>query len=125
VIHRRHIQQWTEAEPFGALRDRGKKDAWRRREAKWRRVVLGDVIRAKTAAVVLLDQLEPALEQVGKGRAVVIKMIEDAELERHDPVLPNFIFYRDNLPHRRNPCQRATTEPPQPFARRCSTSWRA
>ena len=56
-------------------------------------MVFGDVIGAKARSVVLLDQLEPGLEQIGERNAVVVEMVENAELQSHGAASP-MIFCR-------------------------------
>src|SRR5580658_1152593 len=82
MVHRRDVKQRPEAQPFAALRYRGEEHAGRRCHAQRRRMMFGDVIGAKTGAIVLFDELESRREQIRERYAVVVEMIEDAELQR-------------------------------------------
>ena len=92
VVHRGHIEQGAEAQPPAPLRHCGKKHAWRGRHAERRRMMLGDMVGTKAGAIVLFDELESRLEQVGQRRAVVVDMIEDAELQSHGLLPPRYRF---------------------------------
>jgi hypothetical protein len=83
VVHRGDVEQRAEAQPLGPLRHRGEEHAGRGRHAERRRMMFGDMIGAKAGAIVLFDELEPRLEQIPERNAVVVEMIENAELERH------------------------------------------
>jgi hypothetical protein len=54
-------------------------------------MMLGDMVGTKAGAIVLFDELKSRLEQVGERRAVVVDVIENAELQSHD-VLPPIPF---------------------------------
>jgi hypothetical protein len=63
------------------LRDSRKKYARRRRHAERRGMVLGEMISMKARAVVLLDNLQALLEEIGYGTPATIEMIENAEFQ--------------------------------------------
>ena len=54
--------------------------------------MLGDMVGTKAGAIVLFDELEPRLEQVGERRAVVVDVIENAELQSHGVLPPRYRF---------------------------------
>jgi len=97
MVHRRDIEQGTEAQSLASLRHRRKEHAGRGRHAERGRVMFGDMIGAKAGPIVLLDELEPRLEQVGQRSAVVVDMIENAELQGHGAFSPEMFFYRSIL----------------------------
>ena len=61
-------------------------------------MMLGDMIGTKAGAIVLLDELESRLEQVGERRAVVVDVIENAELQSHGVLPPDTVFVVTVLP---------------------------
>src|SRR5215471_11298536 len=89
VMHRQHIDQRSEAQAFGSLRDGGEKDARRWRQVERSRMMLAHVIGAESRAVVELDQLEAMLILLGEHIRSVVVPIEDTEL--HDP--PAFFYW--------------------------------
>jgi hypothetical protein len=60
-----------------------------------------DVIGTKARAIVLFDELEPRLEQVGQRRAVVVDMIENAELQSHGVLPPDMFLLSQSYPRGR------------------------
>jgi hypothetical protein len=79
MIKRQRIDQRPKAQPFGALRDGGEKDARRRRHAERRRVMLGEMIGVETGAVVKLDQLQPGLVIIPQRQVITIEVIENSK----------------------------------------------
>ena len=77
VIERQQIHHWPEPDLPRPLRDRGQEDTGRRGIAERRVVVLGEMVAVEPGAVIGLDQLEPLLEELADGHAVIVQMIKD------------------------------------------------
>ena len=60
--------------------------------------MLGDVIGAKAGAVVLLDEFQTSLKQIRERYAVVVKMIENAELQ-FESSLPGTTVFVERAAH--------------------------
>ena len=81
IDQRQRVDQRADAQPFGALRDRGEKHAGRTGCAERRRMVLGDQVGVKTFAVVHLGQPQPVLVMLRERQVAAIDVIEDTELQ--------------------------------------------
>jgi hypothetical protein len=79
VVERQEVNHRAKFEPFGALRDRRKKHARRRRVAQRRVVMLGEVVGVKPEAVVSLDQPQALFEMPGERQAAVVEVVENPE----------------------------------------------
>src|ERR1700749_1077137 len=79
MAYAKRVDQRAKAQAFGTLGYSGQHDAGRRRHAERRRVMLGDMVGVKSAAIVDFGELEPALIEIGKARIAAIDMIEDPE----------------------------------------------
>src|ERR1700728_3813078 len=73
------VDQRTEAQALGALGDRRQKHAGRRRHAERRRMVFGDMVGVKAAAVIDFGELQPAFIEFGKARGAAVDVIEDSK----------------------------------------------
>ena len=45
--------------------------------------MLGNMVGAKAHPIVLFDELKPGLEQIRERNSVVVKVVENAELQSH------------------------------------------
>src|ERR1700688_3538558 len=73
------VDQRAETKTRGALGDGRQQHARRRRHAKRRRVMLGDMIGVEAAAVVDLGQFEPAFVELSEARTATVDVVEDSE----------------------------------------------
>src|SRR5262249_31248513 len=113
MVHRCDIEQWAETQAPAPLRHRCQKHARRGCHAERRRMVLGDVVGTKARAIVLFDELESRLEQVGQRHAVGVDMIENAELQTHGVFPPNiFLWFQSYSRRRRFPSIRRSSARP-------------
>jgi len=85
MIERQDVDERPEAEPFGALRNRGEEHARRGCHAERRRMVFGDVIGMEADPVIGLDQSETGFVVVAKRDGAAVEMIEYAELHGAHP----------------------------------------
>ena len=80
MVERQHIDQRPEPQRLRA-RDRcGEENAWARRHAERRRMVLGKVIAGEALGLDQRDEVEPGFEEIAEDAAVRVEMVEDAEL---------------------------------------------
>jgi hypothetical protein len=79
VVERERVDERPKEHALCALRHRRQKHAGRRRHAKRRGVMLGEVIAVDAGALVRFNQPQSLLEQFADRPAVVIEMIEHAE----------------------------------------------
>jgi hypothetical protein len=63
-----------------ALRNAGEEDAGRRRHAKRREMMLGNVIAMEPASIIGFRELEALLMKIREWQFVAVKMIEDAKI---------------------------------------------
>src|SRR6476620_5117138 len=77
-----HIHQRSEAQTNGALGDRGKEYAGRRRQAERRRMVLAHMVGPETGAIVEFDQFQTVFILLAERIRPVVVLIEYAELHR-------------------------------------------
>jgi hypothetical protein len=54
--------------------------------------MLGNMIGAKAHPIVLFDELEPGLEQIRERNPVVVKVVENAELQSHSAYSLSLFF---------------------------------
>src|ERR1700709_1271486 len=80
MVRRQHIDQRTETQAFGPLRDCCEKDARRRRQVERRRMVLAHMVGAKSGGIVELDQSQPVFVLLTEWIWPVVVLIEDSEL---------------------------------------------
>ena len=79
MIERQRVDQRSEAELFGALRDAGEIDRRRGGEAERRLVVLGDVVAIEAAAIVGFDDLETVVVEFLQRHAARVDVVENSE----------------------------------------------
>ena len=80
VVERQAVDAGPEADAPGALGGRGEEDAGHGRQAERRGVVLGQVVRVEARRVVLLEQAQPALVELGDRHVPPVEMVEDPEV---------------------------------------------
>src|SRR5436190_15589190 len=79
MIERQQIDQRSEAEFGGALRQRREDQRGGGGRAEWRRVMLGDVIAVEARALVGLGDGQPVGVELTERHACVVDVIEDSE----------------------------------------------
>ena len=80
MVRRQHVDQRTEPQALGALRDRCEEDARRRRQVERRRMVLAHVVGAKSGAIIEFNQLQPVFVLFAERIWPVVVLIEYPEL---------------------------------------------
>jgi hypothetical protein len=80
VVERQAVHARPQADPSRPLGRRGEEDAGHRGEAERRGMVLGQVVRVEARRVVLLEQAQPMLVEIGHRHVPPIEVIEDAQV---------------------------------------------
>ena len=79
MMERQRVDQRSEAELFGALRDAGEVDGRRGGKAERRLVMLGDVVAVEATAIVGFDDLETVVVEFLQRHAARVDVVENSE----------------------------------------------